>query len=100
VNIKELEKKIRYNSDCINNLGEQLKSQNNLTSARDLTTSRQIERLIPLAELIELIPIIKEIAEDRKATTRVTKIVMKIIGVIGAIIGLVYGAIILWKEVK
>lgn len=60
-------------------------------------TSDQLEKLMPL---VDLIPILQEIVEEKKSMTYVGKKILKIIGYIAAVVGLIISIIELYKRVK
>lgn len=60
-------------------------------------TAAQLEKLMPLADLI---PTLKEIVEEKKSMTFVGKKILKIIGYVAAVVGLMISIIELYKRVK
>lgn len=60
-------------------------------------TASQLEKLMPL---VDLIPILNEIVENQKATVYMGRKVLRMIGYISAVIGLLYLIFQFWKEIK
>jgi len=56
-----------------------------------------IAKLMPL---VDLIPVLKEIAEEKRAITLIGRNVLKILGVISLIIGIIIGTFEIWKRIK
>jgi len=60
-------------------------------------TAAQLERLMPL---VDLIPTLNEIVENQKATVYMGRKVLRMISYISAVIGLLYLIFQFWKAVK
>lgn len=60
-------------------------------------TAAQLEKLMPLADLI---PTLNEIVDNQKATVYMGRKFLRIIGTVSAIIGLAYLIVQFWKVIK
>jgi hypothetical protein len=95
--LKELSKKVEQNSKDLQAHCKQNVARDKIIDSRDAKTEKKIDQLLPL---VELVPLLKQMVDEKRAYTIIAAKVLKWIGVLGALVGLVYGAIKLWQEIK